>query len=865
MKKITRLIIALLLISLTLSSCSLFDKDGETDTDGELSRIVYAEGIDISSLRSSVAAVIGNVPCVTDDEPTVDGEIVIGSTSRAITAKARDTLAVELAASSQYDCGYLAYYDGKSVALYWDTPDMANIAIAKFISVCVNEKRLDLKEGIVTSEYFVKSEYEIEKYWLDIAAVSDKTVVAALRQMYNSINGSAIVDFYANLWDGDIGGFYYTISARDNYGYLPDIESTQQIIAGLENCGAYDDMDKFYPDEIKLAILEFVWNMQSENDGYFYHPQWAQDKSQLQTDRYGRDMTRATNIISYFTIDTDGDGVAEKQYPRYCAPNGVKCKAHSGTDDRCVFPIVSGVSSVSITSSVSSAVSLLIESVVSPTATVSSHPDYTSRDAFSAWLEEYNSTIKENSGKAHNLSSIRAEITQHGYDDIVLAHLDRVQAEVFEEQLRDGEEPTGLWQKNVDYNAVWGLLKYSGYYNAGSRGKAIDEKYLPYIIKTCIKVIELAPDGNYASNDLYNQWDSIARVFDNVKTYYGDAKVAQLRTILRENVASLINNSLLKIEDLKLSNGSYALNSNGTSPARIYGTDISLGIVEGNTNSTNIICSMYNSVFECLGFKPVPLMTRSDGERFLDTIMTIEPVNKVGVTSSTVDFEGADLPSSISKSSSNPGLEIELDYDPEDSSNGVLRIDSPSHTNMDTVFVRSGGTGSDCYIFESKIYVSSATEISKTKENVLQIKLGNLKNSKMSDVTYMLILEKSASGININELTTTSSNSGAVTVASVGLDEWFDLRIEYYSSADGNLNGLDTPVTKIWVNRELAYVSERYYGSQDESALPKNVYDAVAFAFLKSPSTYVYLDDCFFSKEDKILDEYDESISDSRD
>ena len=61
-------------------------------------------------------------------------------------------------------------------------------------------------------------------------------IVEALKELY-SIYTVDVVKWYANLFDPDIGGYYYSNSARDfdeasyngvNYRLLPDLESTYQ-------------------------------------------------------------------------------------------------------------------------------------------------------------------------------------------------------------------------------------------------------------------------------------------------------------------------------------------------------------------------------------------------------------------------------------------------------------------------------------------------------------------------------------------------------------------------------------------------------------------------------------------------------------
>ena len=64
---------------------------------------------------------------------------------------------------------------------------------------------------------------------------------------------SAIYGFYdeqmylwlARLWDGDVGGFYFSNSARDNPQFLPDLESTMQALMHLDLSGLLEHYDMF--------------------------------------------------------------------------------------------------------------------------------------------------------------------------------------------------------------------------------------------------------------------------------------------------------------------------------------------------------------------------------------------------------------------------------------------------------------------------------------------------------------------------------------------------------------------------------------------------------------------------------------------
>jgi len=95
----------------------------------------------------------------------------------------------------------------------------------------------------------------------------------------------------ARLYDKS-GGFYYSDSARDNDGFLPDIESTCQAAGILSSLGIARLSE--LPPQMKEEMLGFAKGLEDEGDGYFYHPQWGKD---ITLSRKGRDLDSATSVI----------------------------------------------------------------------------------------------------------------------------------------------------------------------------------------------------------------------------------------------------------------------------------------------------------------------------------------------------------------------------------------------------------------------------------------------------------------------------------------------------------------------------------------------------------------------------------------
>ena len=442
--------------------------------------------------------------------------------------------------------------------------------------------------------------------WERIATDAGEDVADALLRLRSFYDTDKIIEWAASLYDPERGGFYFSESARDTKGYLPDIESTAQLLGVLKDDCAFSDIDSEMPEEIKRKVISFTRSLQAE-DGYFYHPQWPQGKEHLNVDRYGRDLVSGTGLFSLFTL-SDGERQV-KQYPDRCIPGGMKCAVHTGTDGCC--PICDSA-----------------EDTGPVTTTADVHPDYTSREAFSDWLEKFNANVKTNSGQAHKIAELRYEINAHGYMDVVLDHLDRVQAEVYAEQSAAGETPSGLWQRAANYRAVWGLLKYMALYNDPVWGRRIDIKYVPHIVDICIRVIGMPPDGAYMMNDLMNQWRGISRIIDNVRKYYGEDAVRSIYAQVRRNAAPLVENTIKKLAPFKLEDGTIAYQSNGRTLRRIYGVLISEGEREADINALACSLGLYGSVLASLGVERVPPFSHCDGARFSELLLNAEPIVK---------------------------------------------------------------------------------------------------------------------------------------------------------------------------------------------------------------------------------------------
>ena len=135
----------------------------------------------------------------------------------------------------------------------------------------------------------------LENYYKELEISHGKEVADEVRNL-NTLFDENIYMWLASLWDKEAGGFYYSISARDNEGFYPDMESTSQALGSLEVNGIISDKTPV-PIGMQKKMVAFMKAKQDPEDGYFYHSQWGKD---VNTSRRGRDLGHALGIIEQF-------------------------------------------------------------------------------------------------------------------------------------------------------------------------------------------------------------------------------------------------------------------------------------------------------------------------------------------------------------------------------------------------------------------------------------------------------------------------------------------------------------------------------------------------------------------------------------
>ena len=429
-----------------------------------------------------------------------------------------------------------------------------------------------------------------EKLTSDVGEELAKETVKAFGELYELFEGGA-VDWFANLFDAECGGYYYSNSARDTACFRPDLESTYQSLQFMSGSGlgvGISSQREIMPEWAIKGIVKFTKSLQDPENGYFYHPQWGKKMIDARPNRRGRDLTWASRILQRF---------GEK--PTYDTPLGDKGDG-KGAEAK----------------SVNSAASLDRDSAVAE--------HLRTREAF----EEYLSKLDVN-GDGYTVGNLlESQADQILVRDSVLAERGENYrlADIMTDWLTSKQNPkTGLWTHydKIDYLGINGLLKIMDAYHRV-------HKEFPHAVeafRSAMQILE-APIEPTTVCFVLNPWYAMTSLLDNIEKYNSsedkeeiNRAVTKIRREMLLNAPALIRATIKKLKIFHKPDGSFSYmprlsgpNSQGL-PVAIYGTN------EGDVNATYIcIVATTSHVFNVLGYKLLPIYYKADRMRYLNIL-----------------------------------------------------------------------------------------------------------------------------------------------------------------------------------------------------------------------------------------------------
>lgn len=441
-----------------------------------------------------------------------------------------------------------------------------------------------------------------KKYGEDIAL----EIVAALKELY-SLYTSDVLVWCANLFDPEVGGYYYSNSGRDfdstqyngkTYKLLPDLESTLQGDGFLYSSLLKTDVEKRMPEWVGEKIVKFVKGLQDKKSGYFYHPQW--DKDEISKNRRGRDLQFAVRLLERYgakptydtPLGTKGDGLlADGTRADMCGAYVYIADTNdkNANTEECVAPHLVDK-----------------ESFEAYLKTLQIDPDesgtsYKIGNHFEAQGLEIVARDKVLASRGANYSL--ADILKKWFDDRYISE-------------------TGCWAKcsPLDHGAVNGVLKICATYNK-------IQKPIPDPLASMRAAISIITRDDIVPNhvcSVLNPWYAVSMILTNVERYQGEdnselsSKIERVRREMIENYPSMIRATARNLAKFRKPDGSFSYYVDHTS-ACSQGMPVANGAPnEGDLNATNI-CNfgIVGHIFSILGVPIIPMFGEADRMEFV--------------------------------------------------------------------------------------------------------------------------------------------------------------------------------------------------------------------------------------------------------
>lgn len=354
--------------------------------------------------------------------------------------------------------------------------------------------------------------------------------VEAIEDLYEAY-GTPDVIWLAKLFDPNIGGWYYSNSARDTDGFLPDIESTIQAMNYIQGSGMVKS-DLEHPKWLIEKIKEFNLSLFEVEDGFIYHPQWGKN---IRDSRRGRDLMWSEDLSRRLGY----------KFPAPTANERLSIVQNEDNEKR--------------------------------SEVLSTMPEhFRSEKAFREYVDSFDWENKAYwSGNV--LAAQVGQILNAGYMDIALEILDVHQ-----------RPETGVWGNATGYEAINGILKISCFYGAAK--KTIPNAYnMARTAMDCICSDEECSTVCYQFNAWFSAWNAIK----NLREYGNDEEQRMAENIyidLLKMAPEGIKASKAKALTFKKPDGSFSYTPNATCPTS-QGAPVTPGLInEGDVNAT-VLCT----------------------------------------------------------------------------------------------------------------------------------------------------------------------------------------------------------------------------------------------------------------------------------
>ncbi|MBO4283700.1 MAG: hypothetical protein J5958_03650 [Clostridia bacterium] len=580
---------------------------------------------EVMNVRGTLTEFLGSTPDYGTDKNEKTGmEIAFGNTNRAITERANRSLP----ALDGDDAAYVIYFDEDGAAVIWNNEYAGIAGVRYFSETYLTENVLKIAVGTVYVGHISVSEYSAElqreadekkqqeeqerqekeaRAWAArFDVIQNAQVRAAVKDFYETFYDSEkIIRWWAGLYDPERGAFYYANSARDNDGFLPDMESTYQIVNRLRTFDS--NLSRYLGPTITAKMIKFYQDMQDPSDGYFYHPQWTKAQSRQNNMRYTRDQNWALSVLDWLHSE-----------PKY-TPAKYRINSAGLYDEEVPRLLGSGSGWEANETSVRNYVNNLI--------------DTTSCEHWGNQLDTQISNF-EAAGVLQYVVDVLDERVNPTYGLWVTGY----------------NESTGKYTNNaggteVPYGIYTNAYKVMNVYNAANRFFAHSTK----MVENAIKAINSRDPGARVTY-IFNPWATLGQVRTNLKNggVKGTAALSAYDNLIKTNILGMIDALKSSLGIYRHADGSYSYLPNGCSAATIYSTPVSLGLNEGDVNANNLVISFSQHICNAIGLdSTIKVFSPANGRLMQELLNRAEENYKKGQSTATNNSGGSTASSGV--------------------------------------------------------------------------------------------------------------------------------------------------------------------------------------------------------------------------
>ena len=428
-----------------------------------------------------------------------------------------------------------------------------------------------------------------------------REIVSAFNALYTMYTDD-LVEWYANLYDPHIGGFYCTTSGKQNEGFLPDIESTKQAMNFLVGSGMVDhvggDWRRAVSDDMKRGFVRFAKRMQEPN-GYFYNLMKRTEEIDAHIAKRGRDLSWCTWFLSQLGAS-----------PTYDTPNGMK---GDGLD---------------IDGNPVCEKSLYSES---PRHAASvNYPEYLeNKSTFLRYLHDTVDIVNKSYFYGNQLNATYSQIKAR---DIALREegADYSLCDTLINWLNERINPdTGYWSPLSTFAGTNGFFKVITIYNEWGYP-------YPMLERATESVMEgILGDEPSVKNscEVYNLWSALISAKENAMRCHipetRDRILHFIKGTMMESGAKAIINTYKKQSGYQMPDGAFSHNVEHCLTAHQGGIQVGLGLMEGDVDAISRgTYGITSNMFRAFGFSEVKIYGKREWRIYKEIVESAKPTLK---------------------------------------------------------------------------------------------------------------------------------------------------------------------------------------------------------------------------------------------